>query len=118
MNGVEQETSQGSAEENSIDLVNINSINFNKNHSVITVRLKTSAGINNVLVPNKVDTSSNGNIMLLHICKTLFPKITSEQLMTIENESIQLKMDNKSTAKYACMVESSTNKTDTQETQP
>ena len=40
MNEVEQETAQDSAEENSIDLVNINSIPFNKNHSVLTVSLR------------------------------------------------------------------------------
>ena len=40
VNEVEQEASQDSAEENSIDLVNINSINFNKNQSILTVKLK------------------------------------------------------------------------------
>ena len=36
MNEMEQEAVQDSAEENSIDSVNINSIHFNKNGSVIT----------------------------------------------------------------------------------
>ena len=39
-----------------------------------------SAGPNNVMVPYKVDMGSDGNIMLLHIHKKLFPKITNEQL--------------------------------------
>ena len=43
-------------------------------------KLKTSAGINNLMVPYKVDTGSDGNIMPLHIYKKLFPRITSEQL--------------------------------------
>ena len=61
MNEVEQEAAQDSAEESSIDLVNINSIHFNKNCSVLTVNLKTSAGPNNVMVPYKVDMGSDGN---------------------------------------------------------
>ena len=72
MNEVEQEAAQDSAEEYSIDLVNINSIPFNKNHSVIIAKLKMSAGINNVIVPCKVDTGSDGNIMPLHIYKKYF----------------------------------------------
>ena len=48
MNEVEQEAAQDSAEESSIDLMNINSIHLNKNHSVLTVDLKTSAGSKNI----------------------------------------------------------------------
>ena len=58
----------------------INSIHFSKNQSVLTMNLKTSAGPNNIIVPYKVDTGSNGNIMPLHIYKKLFPKITNEPL--------------------------------------
>ena len=72
VNEVEQEAAQDSVEENNIDSVNINSIHFNKNCSVISVNLKTSAGPNNVVVPYKVDTGSNGNIMPLHIYKNCF----------------------------------------------
>ena len=95
MNEVEQETAQDSAKENNIDLVNINSIHFNKNCSVITAKLKTSAGINNVRESYKVDTGSDGNIMPLHIYKKLFPRITSEQLEATKNKSVQLKTYNK-----------------------
>ena len=80
MNEVEQETAPDSAEESSIDLVNINSIPFNKNCLVITEKLKMSAGINNVIVSYKVDTDRDGNMMPLHIYKKLFPRITNEQL--------------------------------------
>ena len=97
MNEVEQEAAQDSEEENNIDLVNINSIHFNKNCSVITANLKMSASINSVIVPYEVDTGSNGNIMPLHIYKKLFPKITSEQLVATKNDSIQLKMYDKTT---------------------
>ena len=40
MNEVEQEAAQDSAEEISIDLVNINSIHFNKNCSILTANQK------------------------------------------------------------------------------
>ena len=80
MNEMEQEAAQDSAEENTINLVNIKSVHFNKNCSVITVNVKTSTGRNNVIVPYKVDTGSYGNIMPLYIYKKLFPEVTSEQL--------------------------------------
>ena len=79
MNEVEQEAAQDSAEENSIDSVNIHLIHFNKNCSVIMANLKMSAGPNNVIVPYKVDTSSNVNIMPLHIYKKLLSEITYKQ---------------------------------------
>ena len=63
MNEVEQRAFQDSAEENSIDSVSINSIYFNKNCSILTANLKTSAGLNNINVSYKVDTGSDGNIM-------------------------------------------------------
>ena len=67
MNEARQEAAQDSAEENSTDSVNINSINFNKNHSILTVNLKISAGPNNVMVPYTVDMGSDGNILPLQI---------------------------------------------------
>ena len=91
MNDVEQEAFQDSAEENSIGMVSINSIYFNKNHFVLTVNLKMSASQNNIMVPYKVDTGSDGNIMPLHIFKKLFPKITNEQLVANKNKNILLK---------------------------
>ena len=57
---------QDSAGENNIDSVNMNSVHFNKNHSILTANLKMLAGPNNIMVPYKVDTGSNGNIMPLH----------------------------------------------------
>ena len=77
---MKQETGQYIANKSSIDSVNINAIHFNNNCSVITAKLQTSAGINNVIVPYKVDTGNNGNIMPFHMFKELFPRIISEQL--------------------------------------
>ena len=74
MNEMEQEAVQDSARENSIDSVSINSIQFNKNHSILAAHLKMSAGQNNILVPYIIDTGRNGNIMPLHVNKKYFLK--------------------------------------------
>ena len=104
---MEKETVQDSTEENSTDSVNINSIYFNKNCSIITVNLKTSSGPTNVIIPYKVDTCGNGNIMSLHKHKKLFPKITNEQLAATRNDNIQFKVYNKTTITQlgTCVVE-------------
>ena len=81
VNEVEQETAQDSTEESSIVSVNLNSISFNKNHSVLIANLKTAAGKNSIKVPFKVGTGSDGNIMPLHTYKKLFPGMTNEQLV-------------------------------------
>ena len=57
----------------------------------IIAKLKMSAGINNLLVPYKVDKSSNGNIMPLQSFKKIFSRITSEELVATKNESIKKK---------------------------
>ena len=93
MNEVEKETVQNDAREN-IELVSINSIQFNKNHSVLTAKFKMSAGQSNIKVPYKIDTGSNGNKMSLHVYKTLFLNITNEQLGATKNKNVLLKMYN------------------------
>ena len=97
MNKVEEEAAQDSAEENSINSVNINSIHFNKNFSILTANLKTSAGPNNSIVPYKVDTSSDGKTMPLHIYIKLFPKSTYKQLAATKKNNVPLKTYNKTT---------------------
>ena len=91
MNKVEQEAVQGDACEDT-ELVSINSIQFNKNHLVLTANLKMSAGQSNIIVPYKTDTGSDGNTMLLHINKKLFHSITSDQLAATKTRNVQLKM--------------------------
>ena len=49
------------------------------------------ANKSSIIVPYKVDTGSNGNIMSLHIYKTLFPRVNSEQLVATKNRNVQLK---------------------------
>ena len=46
-------------------MVNINPINFNSNHSTIIGNLKTSSNKGTTLVPYKVDTDSDGNIITI-----------------------------------------------------
>ena len=72
MNEVEQEADQGDAGKD-IESVSMNSIQFNKNCSVLAAHLKTSAGQNNIMVPHKIDTGSDSNIMPLHVYKNYFP---------------------------------------------
>ena len=76
---IEQVENQDEAEED-IDMVRIDLIQFNKNHSVLTANLKAAAGHNKTVVAHKIDTGSDGNILPSHVCKKLFPNITKEQL--------------------------------------
>ena len=48
-------------------MVNINSVYFNKNQSILMANLKTLVGKNSMSIPYKIDTESNGNIMPWHI---------------------------------------------------
>ena len=56
-----------------------------------------SAGQSNLMVPYKIETGINDNIMPLHMYKKLFPNITNEQLTTTKNKIVLLKMYNKTT---------------------
>ena len=87
VHNVEQETNQNQ-EEDQIYMVNINYISFNINCSTVTVNLKTSSNEVRIIVPYKVDTDSEGNIMLLHMHKKLFPEKTKEQLAATRNTII------------------------------
>ena len=62
VNTIEKETVH--EQEPGIKTVNINSINFNSNHSTIIANLKTSSSKATTVVSYKVDTSSDGNIIL------------------------------------------------------
>ena len=43
------------------------------------------------MVPYKIDTGSNGNIMPLHVYKMLIPSITNKQLATTKNKKCPIK---------------------------
>ena len=63
-----------------IETVSIDAVHLNKNWSLITVNLETQAGGNTIVVPYKVDTGNEGNIMPLFIFKKLFKDTTERQL--------------------------------------
>ena len=84
VNEIEEIENQDEAEED-IEMVSIDSIQFNKNHSVLTANLKMAAGHNKIVVAYKMDTGSNGNIMPFHVYKKLFPNKTKEQLAETRN---------------------------------
>ena len=100
VNEVEQEADQDRTGKNSIDSVSINSIQFNKNHFLLTTNLKMSADQNSIMVPYKVDYAT------AHIQK-IFPKVTNEQLATTKNKNILLKVYNRATITQlrTCTVE-------------
>ena len=44
-----------------------------------------------MIMPYKIDTDNDENIMLIHISRILIPKATKEQLVAAKNRSIVLK---------------------------
>ena len=70
---MEEETVQGSAGED-IELMSINSLQFNRKHSILNAKLKTSAGQNNIIVPYKIDTGSDSKIIPEHVFKNCFQR--------------------------------------------
>ena len=69
-----QECSEGE-----LETVSINSVHLNKNQSLLMVELDTQAGDNSTVIPYKIDTRSEGNIMPLFTFKKLFKNITEDQ---------------------------------------
>ena len=82
---VEQGTVEDNARKNT-EMVSMNYIQFYKNCFI-----KTPAGYSNIIIPFKIDTVNDGNIMPLHVCKMLFPNITNGQLATTKNKNVPLK---------------------------
>ena len=76
---MEQETSQEYSEVK-IETVSTNSIHMNKNWSMLSAKLDMHTGNNKLTIPYKIDTGSDGNIMLWYIFKKLFPKVTEAKL--------------------------------------
>ena len=76
---IDAEAAQESQDEQ-IEIRSIDSVSLNRNQSVITATLDTFAGKNKVKILYKVDTGSEGNIMLFHIFKKIFQNTKVEQL--------------------------------------
>ena len=73
-------------QESGIKTVNINSVNFNSNHSAIIANLKTSSNKTAIMVPYKVDTGSDGNIIPLNIFTKLF---NVQQWISVQQQKMQ-----------------------------
>ena len=71
-------------------MVSINSVCFNKSCSVLTTKLKTFIDNNNMIIPYKIDTGSDGNIMPWHIFKKLSPRVTNSQLAETFKKHLKL----------------------------
>ena len=97
VHNLEQQPDQYQEKEDHNDRVNINSINSNGKHLVITPNLKSSSNQVRIIVPYKVDRGSDGNIIPLQIYKKLFLRATKEQLVKTRNKNIQLKTYNRTT---------------------
>ena len=68
-----------------IKMVNICSVSFNSNHSVIITNLKTSSNKATIVMPYKVDMGNDGNIMPFNIFTKIFPRLTAYQLVATED---------------------------------
>ena len=58
--------------EDEIETVSVDSVHLNKNQSLITAKLKMQVGKSIIEIPYKIDTGTEGNIMLFYIFKKLF----------------------------------------------
>ena len=81
-------------EEAVIEEVSINSVYLNNKQLLITAQLGMQVCNNMLKVPYKVDTGSEGNLMLLYIFKTLFRNELVEQLKRSIKGNIKLKRYN------------------------
>ena len=72
-------------QEPGIKMVNRNSFHFNSNNSAVIAHLKTSSNKATIMVPYKVDTGSDGNIMPFNIFTKLFSSTTMDQLVATKD---------------------------------
>ena len=82
------------AQEEGIIEVSINSVYLNNKQSLITAQLEMQVGNNTLKVPHKIDTSSEGNLMLLYIFKKVVRNVSVEQLKWSIKGNINLKTYN------------------------
>ena len=62
---------------------------------MLTAKLDMCVGNINVIIPYKIDTGSDSNIMSWYIFKKLFPRVTESQLAKTIKSQIKLKINNK-----------------------
>ena len=71
---------EAESQEEDTEIVSINSVYINKKWSSIMAKLQMQAGKTSLEVSYKIDTGSEGNIMLLYIFQKLFANIGKDQL--------------------------------------
>ena len=82
---MEQDLTQEYTEDN-LEMVSMNSVCFNKSHSKLIAKLKMSVDNNNMVIPYKIETRSDRNIMPWYIFKKIHPRVTNYELAkTIKN---------------------------------
>ena len=72
VHNIEQEPDHCNIEKDYINMVNINLIIFNSELLAITANLKTPLSQVSIIIPYRVETGSDGNIMSLHLYKRCF----------------------------------------------
>ena len=92
--GVHEVEVQVPQEECKIEEVSINSVYLNNKQSLITGQLEMQVSDNTIKVPYKIDTGSEGDLMLLYILKKLFRNKSVEQLKRSIKGNIKLKTYN------------------------
>ena len=73
-----------------VDMVTMNFFSFSRTHLVLIAKLKTSFSQNDAIIPYKVDTGSDGNILLYLILKISFTRATKQLLAATKNRCIVL----------------------------
>ena len=84
INKIELEMSQEYSE-GEIEMMSINSVHMKKNWSLLTAELEMHAGNNKIIVPYKIDTGSEGNIMPWKYskdCLKMLQKLNSKRPLT------------------------------------
>ena len=94
MNEIELETPKEYSK-GEIEMVSVDSVHMNKNWSLLMAELEMCADDNKIIIPYKIDTGSQGNIMPWHIFKRLFKNITEAELKKTVKGHIKLKTYNK-----------------------
>ena len=69
--------------EDEIETIIVDLVHLNKNGSLITTKLKMQVGKNIIEIPYKIDTGSEGNIMLLYIFKNC---LKIQQKISLKNQ--------------------------------
>ena len=74
-----------------IEIMSINSLYLNRKQSLIAVHLEMQAGKTALEIPYKIDTGSEGNLMLLYTFQKLLKNRSEEQLKRSVKGNIKLK---------------------------